>query len=274
MNRQLFPLRGSNFLRRPARSGAMKTAVTAFCILLMSVSCSKESTNSFGTRLSKITTIKGRVIWEFSYDSGGRVIKQVAYTSSGSLEREEFRVYDNQGKCVKTETTLNISSPIIAGQPNRFKAEMVYDANNKLKETNNYTVRNGSFQFDSKLVPEYDISGRIVKNTSYDVAGVPYAKSLYQYDAANNISKEEYFYLPSNTPVVVHTYEYDRHRNPVKDLLDLPWRKNENNIVKINTTMSPGSTSTHIIDIKSYTREGFPRVVNEKGEDRVYVYTY
>jgi YD repeat-containing protein len=254
----------------------MRTVIIVLCIWLMVVSCNKDGTNANGRLLSRITQ-NGLVSEEFSYDDQGRLSKKVFYTTPGSglIGDEELRYYDNAGRLVRTETASNISSSTTAVQLVRFYAEMVYDANGLLKETKNYTLWNGSYQFATRIVTEHDASGRIISATSFDPSNIAFGRDVYTWDSRNNIITEQHYDPRTGTqPVYVINYEYDDYRNAYKNVLTLlPWGASENNIIRIVRSNFPAtsSTTTDII-IKSYTRDRVPRIVSEGGVDREYEY--
>jgi hypothetical protein len=263
----------------------MRSLVTFCSAALLLVSCSKDTTqNAYNgdPQLSRIL-VGGQVNTEFGYDAMGRLVRTVIYQGAGSsvIGSETIRHYDAAGLLVKIESSANISSIMGASKMDLSYAELSYDANKRLTETKNYNLKNGSYQYVGRVVPQYDAAGRTVSVTNYSPTDTTvYNKSSYQYNAQNNVVAEEFYQSMAGIPGPSwsRVYEYDQKKNPYKDKWVMPYGANQNNITKVSGTSyltAPGvsaGSSTYSIVYKTYNANGYPTLVNENGVDYVYEY--
>jgi hypothetical protein len=253
--------------------------IVTVCILLFAgFSCSKNSVNG-GPKLWRVLS-SGEVRQEFTYDEQGRLVKWVNYLMPGVTGSESTRHYDNEGRLVKTEDAFNVSSSMSTVQMDRSYSEMSYDNANKLKETRVFNLRNGSYQYVSRRVYDYDPNGRIIAVNLSSPTDPYTTKTTYQYNPDNNVLIEEFFqYNQIVQGKIYHReYEYDNGLNPYRDIWVMPYGANQNNITKIigtNYALVQGMTSgtgTNVITIKKYNSQGYPTLTNESGADFTYEY--
>ncbi len=258
------------------------SATSFFLAILLFSSCTKETVSIGGPRLVRVK-LAGQVEAEFTYDNAGRLTGYASYNANG-IKRSEFsNTYDNNGRLLKQVNAINFSSSSTGVQMSSSYSEYSYGTDGKLAETRTYLVVAAGGQLASKSIPTYDAQGRTIAITVYDpVTNAATARRTYTYDAQGNIKVEEFFQYSVGQGPYTHTeYEYDDKKNPFQGIWVPPYGINTNNIIKANTTSyySPlgvfvpqGITGTNVTVFKSYTPSGYPEVVNDNGNDRLYEY--
>jgi YD repeat-containing protein len=251
------------------------------CILLVA-GCSKDVDS--GTRLSKIL-VDGKLNSEFIYGSDGKLKKTISYTipGSGIISMQTVRSYDDKGLLIKTESMSNISSSMTI--PNYYESyvEMVYGMDKRISETKHFNKVGGVIQQTARTVYDYDGEGRVTALTMYAVnSTTPSHKSTYQYNSDGNVATEEFYQYTSAFSGLSwrRHHEYDRQKNPYRNIWVMPCGANMNNITKTTGTSfmpppqgAPAVSSSGTTTVfKRYNSAGYPILVNEYGVDYVYEY--
>ena len=159
---------------------------------------------------------KGKLssVWDYSCDKEGQeVSKSKVHEKNVCIITEHnndgtyvkiIRTTDDKGRVVKTRTTYNSDSLLIAW------------------ETIN---KNGKVKY--KYTREYDSDGRLIKNTSYKNANDIRSYLVFQYDKEGHIiSQSEY---KGNDKM---TRKYTKTYNANGQLVDYAWFNGKNEIVK------------------------------------------
>jgi YD repeat-containing protein len=261
---------------------AMRKLFICFGFILLVAGCSKDVES--GGKLSKIL-VDGKLSAEFIYSADGRLHKTISYTipGSGIISMQTVRSYNDRGLLVKTASMANISSAMTIPNYTESFVEMVYGAGNRISEAKHFTKAGGVIQQSARTVYDYDTDGRLTAMTMYAVNSTsPSHKSTYQYNSDGNVIIEEFYqYTPSFSGLSWRRHhEYDRQKNPYRDIWVMPYGANMNNITKTTGTGfmpppqgAPAATSSVITSVfKRYNSAGYPILVNEYGVDYVYEY--
>lgn len=254
-------------------------------LAILAVSCSKNADDSGQQRLLSRILANGQVNTVLAYDGKDRLVKTTRYFLSGSpvIGSESVNSYNDSGRLVKVQVTVNISSSLSNPQYDQSYAELIYGINGRWAESRNYLLdSNGTTQYVSRSVPDYDANGRVTAIAIFETtSSAMTSKSVYQYNAQGNVVTEQlYQYQPGVTsPLTLErTYTYDQQKNPYfGGQQAMPFCVNTNNITSITTRYFTGTAASNppvtlAITYKSYNQEGYPVLVNENGVEYTYEY--
>jgi hypothetical protein len=251
--------------------------ITSCLFLLLGFSCTKNSDNSSGPKLSRILAANGAIA-EYSYDAQGLVVKTISYAPPGVVASEQTMHYDNAKKIVKVESTINISSSVSSPLMDHFYSDYSYQ-NDKLKEIKVYHLTNGSYVYTSASQFEYNANGQVSAITVVEPTGQISSKNTYQYDAKGNVAVNEVFQYPAGAAMLAlrNNFEYDDKKSPFTDATVMPFIANKNNVTKETLTSFnnvPGipPVNTLVTTYKQYNSNGYPLVVSYGGVDLTYEY--
>jgi YD repeat-containing protein len=261
---------------------AMRKQLIFLSFILLVAGCSREADS--GNRLSRIL-VDGKASADFVYGSDGKLQKWTSYTipGSGIIAMQTVHFYDNRGLLIKTESMSNISSTMTSPKYDQTYVEMVYGADKRISEARHFNGISGVIQQSARTVYDYDAEGRITALTMYAVNSTsPSHKSTYQYNADGNVVTQEFYQYTSSFSGLSwrRHHEYDRQKNPYRNIWVMPYGANMNNITRTTGASfmpppqgAPAASSSGTTTVfKRYNSAGYPILVNEYGVDYVYEY--
>lgn len=245
-------------------------------------SCSKDnSTTSGQTKLHRIYA-EGQLQSEYTYGPDGLLIKHVLYGLPGKKISENNYSYDINGRLLKMETSMDLSSSYSGSAWSYGYTEYNYNMAGRISEEKNYLQTNNTYELRSRIKSVYDINGRLISRAMSLPDDTPIMLTTYQYNSKGNIVfQEEYRY--NNTALerqFSYSYDdYDNKKNPYRGIsgLVLPFTVNQNNIQQMTVTnyiVTPGTPVVTInkTEYKSYNSEGLPVHVFQNGTNFRYEY--
>ena len=266
------------------------------------ISCTKEEFddvqniefNFDGVHYIDIYAIKSAVY-------NGKTISRYIYNRIGRISERESRysydryTYDNDGRLVKNESAIDLSSVLFSLPP--YRTELMtsdnsaitnqkiykYDQDGKLLEIKNYVKKESGLVYASMNSLEYN-GNLIIRRNLHNKDGTITQFYTYEYDNIGNVKREEYYsylFTESSEPKLIseNSYKYDNRKNPfiIFEVLGIPGLyTNTNNRIETNSIFHgdvPGidkySTS---VTTYEYNQNNYPvKVIRENDE---YGYTY
>jgi len=160
-----------------------------------------------GKRLSKGELIP--YIYHYQYDERGNQIEGIRYATDSSVLSRYKAEYDENDHFVKGMNFVEKRADT------RYLAE--YNENGELiKESKSqcYEYKGETkYQLEYKKVYEYDESGNVIQELSYDDYEALEYKHQYQYDDSNNLIKAVKYEGDSQTPSQVYKAEFVAQNN-------------------------------------------------------------
>jgi YD repeat-containing protein len=137
-------------------------------------------------------------------NKAGQLTKKEISTASGNLMMSNTKRYDLQG---------NLTQDVHFDAADKVTLQTDYEYNTQGNLLKDKTLRNNILYAETDY--EYDLAGKTTKKTRLNGSSKVDYYFTYEYDAQENMSKENYFY--NNQVISVPTFEYDANGNKIKE---------------------------------------------------------